>query len=139
MPNYANPFGENPNDNPTPPAGGFPGPYTNPYGGNPNSTSPGGIDPGFYYNQVPLAGWYQWLYGINPGLTGTGPEARFAQNQFSRYQGQYQADAAKDPMLQWYDWLNKRSINPSQEFQMQSPEERGDFTSRTLTPRARWA
>lgn len=112
--------------------------YANPFG-SPQSTDPNGFDAGFYYNQVPLAGWYQWLYGINPGLTGTGPQARFAQSQFGRYQGQYQADAAKDPTLQWYDWLNKRNINPQQEFQMQSPEERGDFTSRTLTPRARWA
>jgi len=113
-------------------------PYANPFG-NPGSTSPGGFDPNFYYNQDPVAGYYAWLYGLNPSLTGTGPMARFAQQSYGRYQGQYQADAAKDPMLQWYDWLKQRNINPQQEFQMQSPEERGDFTSRTLAPRARWA
>src|SRR3954469_4023002 len=27
---------------------------------------PGPTDENFYYNQDPVAGWYHWLYGLNP-------------------------------------------------------------------------
>jgi hypothetical protein len=132
MPNpYANPFGHS-----------YGAAYNTPSGNTPTGTPPGGpgpIDENFYYNQDPLAGWYHWLYGLNPSNWGTTPGARYAQQQYGRYQGQYEAEAAKDPMLGWYDWLNKQQNRPDQEFEMQSPEQRGDYSSRTLAPRARWA
>ena len=147
MSTYANPFGypsprlqqgyqDTGTDSTAPPPNNT---YVDPNAPPNNTGAPPGFDPSFYYNQNPLAGYYHWLYTLNPGLIGTGPQARFAQNAFGRYQSQYAADAAQDPMLQWYDWLQKKNINPQNEFQAQSPEERGDFTSRTLAPRARWA
>jgi hypothetical protein len=90
-----------------------------------------------FLNMVPDAGY--WRYLLDLGYGGTSPRARFAQNQQGRYLNMFHADAASDPNMGFYDWLLRRGIDPGAEFLAQSPEQRGDFTSRYLTPRARWS
>lgn len=89
-----------------------------------------------YRNNIPEAGF--WSYLMGRGLTGVGPMDRFAQGRYSNYLGQYMAEAAKDPNMGFFDYLQQRQPNPEAEFQGQSPEQRFDFSSRNLTPRARW-
>ena len=89
-----------------------------------------------YLNENPTAGWWRYLLGI--GHTGMTPEDRYAQNSQSRFYNFFTTHAAEDPNQGFYDWLRAYAPDPGQEFQLQSPEQRGDFSSRTLTPRARW-
>lgn len=101
------------------------------------SLDPGGVgDPSFYWNAIPEAGYYAHLG--RQGLTGTDPASRWAQSQYSRYYDMYQADAAKNPNQGFYDWYLGKGINPGQDFANLDPRSRGDNTSSTLAPRARW-
>jgi hypothetical protein len=101
---------------------------------------PAGLDPSqyedWYLNNVPEAGWIRYLQGL--GLFGTRPQDRYAQNQYGRTYGRYQAEAARDPNLGFYDWLKTSGLDFTGEYGMQSPEQRGDFSSRSLAPRARF-
>lgn len=91
----------------------------------------------WYLNYTPEAGFWSYLQGR--GLTGAGPLDRFAQGRFSNYYGRYLAEAANQPNLGFYDYLNTQRDTPESEFALQAPEARGDFSSRLLTPRARWS
>lgn len=113
------------------------GPYAAPAGSNIGSGQ--GIDPGlgnYYLNQLPEAGFWQYLSQL--GLTGNDPTARYAQQQQQRTYGQYQAQAAQNPTLGFYDYLSSQKPNFSEDYGAQSPTQRFDFTSQTLAPRARW-
>lgn len=90
-----------------------------------------------YLNTTPEAGF--WAYLTGQGLLGQDPQSRFAQSRFSNYYGRFLAEAASDPNMGFFDYLNRQSPDPFKEFSSMAPEQRGDFTSRTLTPRARWA
>jgi len=98
------------------------------------------INPGadWYYNANPDAGWYKYLQNL--GLAqGSRPVDKYSQGRQSSYYGNYQAAAASDPNMGWYDYLNKQTTaRPDTEYQNQAPEQRGDFSSRTLGPRSRW-
>jgi hypothetical protein len=121
MTNYANPFTKQavgPNVDPNTGLGG------------PNSDI-------FYYNQVPEAGYWAWLFGINPAYWGTDPRSRFAQGNYGRMLNQFNAEAAADPTLEWYPWLHRQK-DPGQEFAQQNPDARGEGGFRLVTPRARW-
>jgi hypothetical protein len=121
MPGYADPFGASGATTTTPAA-------------------PAGLDPSqwedWYLNNVPEAGWIRYLQG--QGLFGINPQARYAQNQYGRTYGSYTAAAATNPNLGFYDWIKGSGLDLGGEFASQSPEQRGDFTDRTLTPRARF-
>jgi len=116
--------------------------YADPSG---SAVAPGGIPTGltndamrrWYLNQDPTAGFYAFLQG--QGLnTGLGPQAQFAQGRYNNYYSNYLADAAKDPNLGFYDYLQQNNPQISNDFYNQSPTQRGDFSSRTYQPRGRW-
>lgn len=113
------------------------GPYAVPAGSGGGSQLPGldGLKD-YYLNYTPEAGFWAYLQG--KGMTGSTPQDRFAQNRYSNYYGQYLAANADEPNLGFYDYLNRQNFDPGQEYKMQSPEQRGDFSSRFLVPRARW-
>lgn len=116
---YANPFRPSPQANPFTNTGGM-----------------FGADPTFYFNQVPEAGYWAWLYGLNPGYWGTTNQARFAQGQYVRYQNRFAAQAAANPNLEWYPWLQGQP-DAGKEYELLSPDQRGD-QFRFTTPRAKW-
>lgn len=90
----------------------------------------------YYLNYTPEAGFWAYLQG--KGMAGTGPQDRYAQSRYSNYYGNYLAAAADEPMLGFYDYLNRQNMDPGTEYKMQSPDQRADYSSRFLTPRARW-
>lgn len=116
MPTYANPFGNTPGMNPF---------------------APTGAEDQFYYNQVPEAGYWAWMYGYDPNNWGNGTQARWTQNQYGRMRNMFTAEAAQDPFMEWYPWL-QRQKSPTQEYQEQGPDSRGEGSYRMYTPRARW-
>lgn len=113
-----------------------PSPYAPPAGvGGGAAVDPALAD--YYRNYLPEAGFWSFLQG--KGLVGSDPQSRFTQNRYSNYYGQYLAAAANEPNLGFYDYLNRGSVDPGADFMAQSPDQRMDFSSRTLTPRVRWA
>lgn len=107
----------------------------------PSSSSPlpglGGQDLSNYYlNSTPEAGFYNYLGA--QGLGGTDTTSKYAGNQYNRSYNLYQAQAADNPMQGFWDFLQQNKPDFRTEFQMQSPGQRGDFSSRFLTPRGRW-
>lgn len=111
--------------------------YANPFDQAPN---PGGlIDENFYLNDNPDAAFMKYLQGLGYGGSGAGnPAARYAQTQQNRVYNNYQAEAASDPNMGFWDYLNKNKVDLSGDYMNQSPEQRGDYSSRIMTPRARW-
>lgn len=101
---------------------------------------PGDFDGPFYWNADTTAGFWQYLKQM--GLSGTGtdntPVAKYAQGQQKRIEDQYAAAAGEDANMGFWDYLQKYKPDFATEYQSQSPEQRGDFSSRTYTPRARW-
>jgi hypothetical protein len=91
----------------------------------------------FYLNSDPTAGWINYLMGTGVG-SGVSPQQTWARNQQNRYYGTYSAGAGTNPDEGFFDWLLRTNPDVGNEWSMQSPEQRGDFTSRTHTPRARW-
>lgn len=116
MPGYANPYAQQQADNP----------------------NPGGFDDNFYLNSNPDAAFWRYLQGYGLGGTNNQPAARYAQGQQGRMYNSYQQQAASNPNEGFWDWLRNQNTDFNQEFMNQSPEQRGDFSSRMLTPRARW-
>lgn len=112
---------------------------------NASAVAPGGIPTGltsdemrrWYLNQDPTAGFMSYLQGqgLNGGVS---QQDKFAQGQYSNYYNNYLASAASDPTLGFYDYLQKNNPQIGQDFNNQSPEQRGDFGSRTFQPRGRW-
>lgn len=106
----------------------------------PGPTPPTGLDPSqwqdWYLNNVPEAGWVKYLQGL--GLYGITPQARYAQNQYNRAYGGYEAAASDNPNLGFYDWIQHSGFDFGSEYNNLSPDQRGDFSSRTLTPRTRF-
>lgn len=104
------------------------------------STSPTGLDPNqwedWYLNNVPEAGWIRYLQGR--GMYGLDPISKFSQGQYGRTYGQYQSAAAQNPNLGFYDWVKGANLDFAGQYGSQSPEQRGDFSDRTLGPRARF-
>lgn len=90
----------------------------------------------YYLNYAPEAGF--WRYLLDQNLAGTTPQARFAQNQYNTVYGKYLGEVAKDPQMGFYDYLLKGDNNLAGAYMNQSPSQRFDFTSRSLTPRARF-
>jgi hypothetical protein len=89
-----------------------------------------------YLSTVPTAG-YSYLGAL---LGGTNPFQRWLANQYDRYWGNYQAQAANalsggEPSMSWLDYL--QGINPQQEYAFLSPLERGEFHG-LFAPRSRW-
>ncbi len=115
--------------------------YANPF--QPPGPPPPGMSPddlNFYYQNVPAAGWWKQLFDWQPETGeywGMGNKAHYAQNQFSRYQDVFNVAAARDPNLQWYDWL-KQQKDPGAEYETLGPDARGESGFRSYTPRARW-
>jgi hypothetical protein len=74
-------------------------------------------------------------------LDGSGagnPTARYAQTQQNRVYGNYSAASASNPELGFWDYLKQQKPDFSNDYMSQSPEQRGDYSSRIMTPRARW-
>ena len=103
---------------------------------NPNEPTPPGGYSNYFLNNTPEAGF--WYYLTSRGLLGNDPRARYAQGQYGRTYGMYSANAADNPNEGFFDYLNRTQPNFEQDFMNQSPEMRGDYTSRTLTPKARF-
>lgn len=93
-------------------------------------------DEQYFLNNDQTAGWWRWLMGNNEG--GVAPREKYAQGQGNRLYGMYSSDAAKDPNLGWYDWLQQSAPNLDNEYQSQAPQARGDYTSALTSPRGRW-
>jgi hypothetical protein len=124
------------------PAAIGPSPYANPNSPASSLSNIGiqGLDPNlgnFYYNGLPEAGFWNYLQQM--GLTGTDPTARFDQGRYQNAYGGYLAAAGRDPSLGFYDYLQGGGFNPRGDFAGQSPQQRNDFTSQTMTPKARWS
>jgi hypothetical protein len=102
--------------------------------------TPLGINPAdwqsWYLNTTPEAGWVQYLQ--NQGLYGVDPAGKYARNQYGKAYGAYQAAATQNPNLGFYDWINQANLDLRGEYANQSPTDRGDFSDRILTPRARF-
>lgn len=105
-------------------------PYANPFG----RTNQQFID--WFLNENPVAGFYSFLN--QRGLLGSDPTSRFARQRQSDYYGRYLSQAAENPTEGFYDYLLRSNPNPEDEYLRQSPDQRFDFSSRLLTPRARW-
>lgn len=90
----------------------------------------------WYLNDQPNAGWVQYLR--DKSLYGVDPTARYAQNQFNRTYGKYQSEASLDPNLGFYDWLKQTNLDLGGEYGSLAPTTRGDFSDRTVAPRARF-
>lgn len=100
-------------------------------------TVPGGGDYlDYFLNNTPEAGF--WYYLNQNGLVGNTPSQKYAQGRYGNVYGQYQASAADNPNEGFYDFLKRKQPSFDQEFKAQSPEQRGDFTDRSLTPRGRF-
>lgn len=102
----------------------------------PGASSSSGLMDTDYWNQVPEAGYWQYL--TQRGLLGGSNPDRFAQNRMGYYYNRYLANAASDPNLGFYDYLMNNQFDPRSDYFAQSPGTRGDFSSRFLTPRGRW-
>lgn len=89
-----------------------------------------------YYNQDPTAGW--WAYLRSMGLAGSRPADQWSQNQYTRTYGNYQAEAANDPNMGFYDYLNRYKPDLYGDYWSQSPGQRGDNSSRNLTNASRY-
>jgi hypothetical protein len=89
-----------------------------------------------WLNADPTAGF--WAYLREQGLNQLDPVSRFAFGQYQRAYNDFYADAADNPTLGFYDYLQGRNYNFRDEFARQSPEQRGDYSSRTHGVRARW-
>lgn len=114
-------------------------PNTSADSGTGPGTGPGGLAPmdeKYYLNANPDAAFFHYLAGRGYNLLT--PGGKYAQNQQQRTYNEYQSEAAKDPNLGFYDWLMQRQPDYAGEYMSQSPEARGDFSSRIYTPRARW-
>lgn len=90
----------------------------------------------WYLNSTPDAGWVKYLQ--NQGLYGLDPTSNFARNQQGRAYGQYQAQAANDPNLGFYDWINGAGLDLRGAYASLSPTARGDLSDRQFAPRARF-
>lgn len=111
--------------------------YANPF--DTGGPSPIDFNEDYYLNSNPEAAFMRYLQSV--GLNGSGagnPTASYAQAQRSRVYNNYSAEAASDPNMGFYDYLKKNKIDFNQEYMNQSPEQRGDYSSRIMTPRARW-
>jgi hypothetical protein len=89
----------------------------------------------WYLNSTPEAGWVRYLQ--NQGLYGLDPKSTFARGQYGRAYGQYQSQAAQNPNLGFYDWVNGAGLDLNGAYGSVSPAARGDFSDRTFAPRAR--
>jgi hypothetical protein len=114
-------------------------PYANPSTPVPPDLAnvPGGYR-NYFLNNTPEAGW--WSYLQDRGLAGSGndPRSSFARNQYNTTYGNFLGGAADNPNEGFYDYLQRKQPNFEQDFMNQAPETRGDFTSRSLTPKARF-
>lgn len=107
----------------------------NPYAGASGAPGTSELDR-YYLNQDPNAAWWRYLGLL--GFTGTNPRQRYAQNQMSRYQGMYASDAASNPNAGFYDWLLGKGGQFNDEIGQASPDQVGDFSYRSLQPKARY-
>lgn len=89
-----------------------------------------------WLNSDPTAGF--WAYLRDSGLNQLDPVSKFAQSQYQSVQNQYHADAASDPNMGFYDYLQGKGFDFRGQYENQSPEQRGDFSNRTGAARARW-
>lgn len=108
--------------------------YANPF--DPGTQIPG-FDEDFFLNSDPDAGFTKYLEQML-GIRGSNPEASFARNSQNRVYNSYKSVAAQNPNMGFWDYLRQNRPDIKGEFQQQSPDQRGDFSSRMLTPRARW-
>lgn len=90
----------------------------------------------YFLNNTPEAGWWNYLQQQN--LVGTSQKDRFSQGRYGNAYGQFTAGAADNPNEGFYDYLQRKQPNFEADFMNQAPEDRGDGTSRTLTPKARF-
>jgi hypothetical protein len=108
--------------------------------GNGTSTVPVMDERGFL-NSDPDAAFWRYLQNAGyaaPGVASTN-FGKYAQAQQDRVYKGYKSVAAADPNQGFYDYLEQNHPDLQGEFMSQSPEQRGDFSSRLMTPRARWA
>lgn len=106
-------------------------PYADPF-----NTADGGGYKNYFLNNTPEAGF--WNYLQTRGLLGTSNRDRFAQGAYGRLYGQFTANAADNPNEGFFDYLNRVKPDLEREFMDQAPDQRGDSSSRTLTPKARF-
>lgn len=90
----------------------------------------------YFLNNTPEAGFWSYLSGR--GLLGNSPQAKFGQGQYNKQYGSFLGQAADNPNEGFYDYLQRMQPNFADDYGNQSPEQRGDFTSRSLTPRGRF-
>jgi len=112
--------------------------YANPYQAQ-NTPTPPGFDEDYYLNADPDAAFWKYLQNMGYGLGAQAPVARYAQGRQGQVYNTYKSVAAADPNMGFWDWLKKNPVDLNQDFYNQSPEQRGDFSSRIMTPRARWS
>lgn len=97
---------------------------------------PGNMNPIDYWNQIPEAGYWQYL--TQRGLLGQSNQDKYSQGRQGYYYNRYLAEAAENPNLGFYDYLMQNQFDPVSDYFAQSPGQRGDFSSRFMTPRGRW-
>lgn len=114
--------------------------YANPFEAQTQTQTP---DPttfneDYYLNSDPDAAFWKYLQGQGYGMGQSAPQARYAQARQQQTYNTYKSEAAQDVNMGFWDWLKGKHPDFGAEFQAQSPDQRGDFSSRILTPRARW-
>src|SRR4051812_33680374 len=109
-------------------------PYASPVANNP---VPGGDERG-WWNSDPIAGF--WNYLRLGGMSGLDPISQFAQRQYQPTYNKYQADAARDPTMGFYDYLegNPDQFDYKKQYASLDPQTRGDTSGRAYDARARW-
>src|SRR4051812_28416446 len=104
--------------------------------GDPFDASGGQSWQNWFLNTNPDAGFVKYLQ--DQGLYGLDPKSSYAKNQYSRTYGLYTSQAAQNPNLGFYDWINGAGLNLGGDYGSLSPSARGDFSDRTAAPRARF-
>lgn len=113
--------------------------YANLDGSPPNTTTP--PPPGtpgwrqWYLNQNPEAGWVEYLQGL--GLYGFDPASNWARQQYGRTYGMYNAQAADNPNLGFWDWIQGAGLDLRGQFSQTAPSARGEY-NQMQAPRARF-
>lgn len=109
---------------------------SNPFGSTAQPTNPfaglsgSSLD---YLNATPSAGWGQYL---NTFGLGSDAYSRWLKNQQSNYYNRYSGENAKNPNLQWTQYLQQ--INPQKEFAAMDPYSRGE-NPQAFGGRTRWS
>lgn len=116
---------------------GYANPFANPGPIDPHAfMDPNAFNEDYYLNADPEAGFWRYLKGL--GMDDQSQPGKYAQAQYQPTYNKYRAVAASDPNMGFFDYLKKNLPDFTSQYASQSPEQRGDYSSRLNTPRARW-